>query len=181
MAKAPVFYLGTHMDGWLAHVGVPLFVSHRRLARRKTLPKARSGWALDSGGYSELSLYGGWRTTPEEYVCRFSKFVAKSHINWRMVANSPHQGEIVGSAQYPTGVKHLAVSRSPAISPVRFRRKTDDIRESQKFVSAHCRWSCARPVHGSAQGAGPVEGGSGAADAASAAPPCIRRWAATTL
>ena len=35
--------------------------------------------------------------------CRFSKFVAKSHINWRMVANSPHQGEIVGSAQYPTG------------------------------------------------------------------------------
>ena len=41
MAKAPVFYLGTHMDGWLAHVGVPLFVSHRRLARRKTLPKAR--------------------------------------------------------------------------------------------------------------------------------------------
>ena len=41
MAKAPVYYLGTHMDGWLAHVGVPLFVSHRRLARRKTLPKAR--------------------------------------------------------------------------------------------------------------------------------------------
>ena len=108
MAKAPVFYLGTHMDGWLAHVGVPLFVSHRRLARRKTLPKARSGWALGSGGYSELSLYGGWRTTPEEYVCRFSKFVAKSHINWRMVANSPHQGEIVGSAQYPTGVKHIS-------------------------------------------------------------------------
>jgi len=40
--------------------------------------------------------------------CRFSKFVAKSHINWRMVANSPHQGEIVGSAQYPTGVKHIS-------------------------------------------------------------------------
>jgi hypothetical protein len=53
MAKPPVFYLGTHMDGWLAHVGVPLFVSHRRLARRKTLPKARPhrlgaglGWIL---------------------------------------------------------------------------------------------------------------------------------------
>jgi hypothetical protein len=30
MAKAPVFYLGTHMEGWLAHIGVPLFVSHRR-------------------------------------------------------------------------------------------------------------------------------------------------------
>lgn len=70
----PVFYLGTHMDGWLAHVGVPLFVSHRRLARRKTLPVARSGWALDSGGFSELSLYGGWRTTPEEYVAAVKRY-----------------------------------------------------------------------------------------------------------
>jgi len=68
MPKAPVFYLGSHLDGWLAHVGVRLFVSHRGLARRNTLPKARTGWALDSGGFSELSLYGGWRTTPEEYV-----------------------------------------------------------------------------------------------------------------
>ena len=74
MAKAPVFYLGTHMDGWLAHVGVPLFVSHRRLARRKTLPKARSGWALDSGGFSELSLYGGWRTTAEEYNAAVKRY-----------------------------------------------------------------------------------------------------------
>lgn len=74
MAKAPVFYLGTHMDGWLAHVGVPLFVSHRRLARRKTLPTARTGWALDSGGFSELSLHGGWRTTPEEYVAAVKRY-----------------------------------------------------------------------------------------------------------
>lgn len=53
MATAPVFYLGTHLDGWLNPVGVPLFVSHRRLSRRKTLPKARMGWALESGGFSE--------------------------------------------------------------------------------------------------------------------------------
>lgn len=74
MATAPVFYLGTHIDGWLNHVGVPLFVSHRRLARRKTLPKARMGWALDSGGFSELSLFGGWRTTPEEYVAAVKRY-----------------------------------------------------------------------------------------------------------
>lgn len=74
MAKAPVFNLGTHMDGWLAHVGVALFVSHRRLSRRKTLPKARTGWALDSGGFSELSLYGGWRTTPEEYDAAVKRY-----------------------------------------------------------------------------------------------------------
>ncbi|WP_308160191.1 deazapurine DNA modification protein DpdA family protein [Mycolicibacterium goodii] len=69
-----VFYLGTHLEGWLNHVGVPLFVSHRRLARRKTLPKALTGWALDSGGFSELSLYGGWRTTPEEYVTAVKRY-----------------------------------------------------------------------------------------------------------
>lgn len=78
MATAPVFYLGTHMDGWLAHVGVPLFVSHRRLARRKTLPRARSGWALDSGGFSELSLYGEWRTTAEDYVAAVSGMTVRS-------------------------------------------------------------------------------------------------------
>lgn len=74
MATAPIFYLGTHIDGWLNHVGVPLFVSHRRLARRKALPKARMGWALDSGGFSELSLYGGWRTTPEDYVAAVKRY-----------------------------------------------------------------------------------------------------------
>lgn len=62
------------MDGWLAHAGVPLFVSHRRLARRKTLLKARVGWALDSGGFSELSLYGGWRTTPQDYVAAVKRY-----------------------------------------------------------------------------------------------------------
>lgn len=69
-----IFYLGTHMTGWLANVGVRLFVSHRRLSRLKTLPKARTGWALDSGGFSELSLYGGWRTTATEYVAAVKRY-----------------------------------------------------------------------------------------------------------
>lgn len=63
----PQFYLGTHMPGWIGTVAAPLFVSHRRLAPRRSLPKALAGWALDSGGFSELSLFGGWRTTPWEY------------------------------------------------------------------------------------------------------------------
>lgn len=62
------FYLGSHQPNWLATSGVPLFVSHRRLAGRKSLPRAIAGWALDSGGFSELSLFGEWRTTAEEYV-----------------------------------------------------------------------------------------------------------------
>uniref|UniRef100_UPI003F491E71 deazapurine DNA modification protein DpdA family protein n=1 Tax=Nonomuraea sp. CA-251285 TaxID=3240002 RepID=UPI003F491E71 len=62
------FYLGTHMPSWLGRLDVPLFVSHRRLAGRKTFPRARAPWALDSGGFTELSLRGGWTQGPLEYV-----------------------------------------------------------------------------------------------------------------
>lgn len=69
------FYLGTHMGGsWLARVDVPLFVSHRRLDGRATLPRARTGWALDSGGFTELSMFGEWRTTPAEYVAATRRY-----------------------------------------------------------------------------------------------------------
>jgi hypothetical protein len=67
------FFLGTHETSWLARLDVPLFVSHRRLARlQRHLPRARTGWALDSGGFTELSMHGRWVTEPVEYVdaCR---------------------------------------------------------------------------------------------------------------
>ena len=47
---------------------VPLFVSHRRLKDRRVFPRATAPWALDSGGFTELSLYGRWMTTVDEYV-----------------------------------------------------------------------------------------------------------------
>ena len=64
------FYLGTHQPAWLRTADVPLFVSHRRLVGRRNLSDLRAccSWALDSGGFSELSLYGEWRTEPFEYV-----------------------------------------------------------------------------------------------------------------
>ena len=49
------FYLGTHQTGWLAKLDVPLFVSRRRLATLRKLPRAVGSWALDSGGFTELS------------------------------------------------------------------------------------------------------------------------------
>ncbi|AXC35783.1 queuine tRNA-ribosyltransferase [Mycobacterium phage Beezoo] len=68
-------YLGTHEPSWLRTAGVPLFVSHRRLSRlRTTLPQAAAPWALDSGGFSELSMFGGWRTTPEAYVAAVVRY-----------------------------------------------------------------------------------------------------------
>lgn len=78
-----VFYLGTHQPSWLAELDVPLFVSHRRLANRRRLPRARVGWALDSGGFTELSMYGQWRTSPEEYVAAVRRHDAEvGKLSW---------------------------------------------------------------------------------------------------
>lgn len=65
----PVLYVGTHQVNWLwsGDVGFPLFVSHRRLKLRKTLRPAVTGWALDSGGFTELSKFGRWTITPRAY------------------------------------------------------------------------------------------------------------------
>lgn len=63
-----VFYLGTPEVRWLEQTNVPLFVSQRRLGHRKKLPRALGRWALDSGGFSELTLFGKWKTSPEAYV-----------------------------------------------------------------------------------------------------------------
>jgi hypothetical protein len=70
------FYLGTHRPTWLWQVAdVPLFISHRVLRDRKSpFPRATTRWALDSGGFTELNLYGEWRTTPEEYVASVRRY-----------------------------------------------------------------------------------------------------------
>lgn len=46
---------------------MPLFVSRRVMPKRK-LPRAVGPWALDSGGFSELSLYGRWQTSLPQYI-----------------------------------------------------------------------------------------------------------------
>jgi hypothetical protein len=77
------FYLGTHQPGWLARVGVPLMVSHRTLSTRRRLPRARCRWALDSGGFTELSLFGGWQTTPAAYADAVARYqVEVGRLAW---------------------------------------------------------------------------------------------------
>ncbi|MFI0451212.1 hypothetical protein [Actinomadura sp. 6N118] len=66
--STPLFYLGAHMPHWLWTVTFPLFVSHRQLARKTRLRPAVCRWALDSGGFTELSLYGRWVTSPAQYA-----------------------------------------------------------------------------------------------------------------
>jgi hypothetical protein len=57
-----VFYLGAHQPHWLWQSEYPLFVSHRQLARKRSYRPAACAWALDSGGFTELSIQGRWVT-----------------------------------------------------------------------------------------------------------------------
>jgi hypothetical protein len=74
--RGPRFFLGTHQPGWLANSPVPLFISDRRLRTFKHLPAAGCDWALDSGGFTELSTHGTWNKgpSPREYVDRIRRY-----------------------------------------------------------------------------------------------------------
>jgi hypothetical protein len=65
---------------------VPLFVSYSRLRVYKTLPKAKSTWALDSGAFSELLRNGRWTISTPEYagvVRRFQEQVGR--LEWASI------------------------------------------------------------------------------------------------
>lgn len=80
------FFLGTHHPAWLGTAEVPLFVSRRRLSGVRRLPRARVPWALDSGGFSELSLFGRWRTTPAQYVDEVRRFHGEiGRLEWAAI------------------------------------------------------------------------------------------------
>jgi len=80
------FFLGTHEVSWLARGVGPLFISHRRLARRSRLPRASGPWALDSGGFTELRLHGRWLTSVDEYLKATRRYTEK--VGWLQFAFS---------------------------------------------------------------------------------------------
>lgn len=83
---SPIFYLGTHMTHWLESVNVPLFISRRRLSKRRMLPRSRASWALDSGGFSELSMHGLWTVTAAEYAAEVERFYTDvGHMEWAAI------------------------------------------------------------------------------------------------
>src|SRR5258707_12579758 len=72
------FYLGAHQPHWLWRAGFPLFVSHRQLARRpRSLRPASCRWALDSGGFTELSLHGRGLTPAEDYAAAVTRYAER--------------------------------------------------------------------------------------------------------
>lgn len=83
-APGPTFYLGSHhaTTRWW-ELGVPLFVSVRVLGKRKGLPRATAPWALDSGGFTELSRPPHrWVTSESEYVAQVRRLVAIGRLAW---------------------------------------------------------------------------------------------------
>jgi hypothetical protein len=68
------FYLGAHQPHWLWRVRFPLFVSHRQLARRRSLRPTSCRWALDSGGFTELSMHGRWVTPAAAYAQAVARY-----------------------------------------------------------------------------------------------------------
>jgi hypothetical protein len=68
------FWLGVHRPHWLAELDVPMFVSHRQLAPRCTLPRAAGSWVLDSGGFTEIDKHGRWTTSVDDYVAAVGRY-----------------------------------------------------------------------------------------------------------
>lgn len=62
------FYLGVHRPRWLEVSPVRLFVARQAFGKLRSLPRARSPWALDSGGFTELNKHGRWTRSAREYV-----------------------------------------------------------------------------------------------------------------
>lgn len=93
---AMTFFLGTHRPHWLRLTGVSLFVSRRWLAPMKTFPRALGRWALDSGAFTELSLYGGWRTPPAQYAGEVKRLSAEvGSLRWAAIQDWPCEPHMV--------------------------------------------------------------------------------------
>jgi hypothetical protein len=79
------FWLGTSEVHWLERTDVPLFISARRLRRRKKI-RAKGSWALDSGAFTELSTFGEWTVPSMTYareVQRWQKTVG--NLQWASI------------------------------------------------------------------------------------------------
>ena len=76
------FYLGTHVLKHLERTDVPLFVSRRTFPNRKSSLSPLGEWALDSGGFTELSMFGEWTITPAEYVEQLHRIVRSPGLQW---------------------------------------------------------------------------------------------------
>lgn len=94
------FYLGTDRTGWIGNVTVPLFISHRVLAPRRKLRPMACDWALDSGGFTEITMHGRWVTEPQAYVEAVYRYATEmGRLDWAAPQDwmcEPHMIERTG-------------------------------------------------------------------------------------
>jgi hypothetical protein len=133
-----IFYLGVHQPGWLARFEVPMFVSHSRLARYRKLPRARSGWALDSGGFTELSLHGAWRSTAEQYLAAVVRYDAEiGNLEWA----SPQDWMCEPHVLARTGLTVAEHQRRTVDNFLRLRDGWDHARSQSPFMPVLQGWT----------------------------------------
>jgi hypothetical protein len=91
------FYLGCHQPSWLGRlVDIPMMVSRRRLSGRRQLPHATSDWALDSGGFTELSMHGRWRIDTHTYVREVRRYADEiGHLQWAAPMDWMTEGQVL--------------------------------------------------------------------------------------
>lgn len=78
-----IFYLGTNRPNWLGTVNVPLFMSRRVLEDRRKLTPALDHWALDSGAFSELMMFGEYRMTEAKYIATVRRLATEvGSLDW---------------------------------------------------------------------------------------------------
>lgn len=77
------FYLGAKPH-FLEHTSVPLFISNRWLKDLMRLPVARGPFAVDSGGFTELTKHGTWDQgpTPRQYVGQIRRYEEIGNLQW---------------------------------------------------------------------------------------------------
>ncbi|MEQ7008361.1 hypothetical protein ABN028_19490 [Actinopolymorpha sp. B17G11] len=78
-ARRVAFYLGCHQPRWLETAPVPLFIAAQRLAayrrRGEDMPRPYTPYAIDSGGFTELSKHGMWTLSEDEYGGMITRFM----------------------------------------------------------------------------------------------------------
>lgn len=80
------WYLGSHEPSWLTRTKLPLFISHTRLQRRRQLPRAQTTWALDSGGFTQITNHGAYTTTPQQYAQDVGRYAQEiGQLQWAAI------------------------------------------------------------------------------------------------
>jgi hypothetical protein len=106
---------------------VPLFVSRRVLADRRTLPRAQGPWALDSGAFSELRLYGHFTVSPQQYVTEIARYATDiGQLAWAAPQDWMCEPFILAQTQQSVAVHQVRTlanflelrSRTPLVIPV---------------------------------------------------------------